>query len=271
MKRLTIFAKGNLDIRDTLHSLWIGGELRWNGINQLIREEGGELAIRVRHETFSRSDALLAAGGAIPAELAGRELALKSHALAAQFSDKLFSTPADAYVLTVQPDIQIELAIHGSSGFAFYPDNLDAWPPEQREWLRSEFTRGPLIDVEDSMANFAEIVRRIRTVSDAPILVYNVSSAVPGETLHCHEGLDESLSTRIRHFNLALVDLSRQTGVSIIDVDRIVAQAGAETLKLDVTHLSAAGCRAVAGEVLRVLRDYGVMDEPGQQGSAADG
>jgi hypothetical protein len=83
--------------------------------------------------------------------------------------------------------------------------------------------------------------------------------------------MDESLSTRIRRFNLALVELSRETGVSIVDVDRIVACGGAEALKLDATHLTAEGCRAVAEEVLRILRDYGLMDEPDRQGSAADG
>lgn len=271
MRRLTIFAKGNLDIRDTLHSLWIGGEMHWNGINQLIREQGEDLSIRIRHETFSRSDMLLAADGTIPAEFEGQELALGTHTLAAQFSDKLFSAQADAYILSVQPDLQVPLALHRTGGFAFYPENLETWPPEQREWLRSEFTREPLIDVEASMANFAEIIRRLRASSDAPILIYNVSSVVPGDTIHCHEGLEEIVSTRIRRFNLALVELSRATGVSIVDVDRIVACGGAASLKLDATHLTAEGCRAVAGEVLRVLRDYGLMDKPDQQGSAADG
>ena len=37
MSRLTIFAKGNLDVADTLHSLRLGGERAWNGINEVLR------------------------------------------------------------------------------------------------------------------------------------------------------------------------------------------------------------------------------------------
>jgi len=271
VKRLTIFAKGNLDIRDSLHSLWIGGELRWNGINELLREQGGELSVRIRHETFSRSDALLAADGAIPAQLEERDLQLGAHTLATQFSDKLFAANADAYVLSVQPDLQIRLAVHRSGAFSFYPDHLREWAPGQRDWLRSEFAQDDYLDVDASMANFSTIIGRIRAGSDAPILFYNVSSVVPGETVHCHEGMDETLSTRIRRFNLALVELSRETGVSIVDVDRIVAEAGAQSLAVDATHLTPAGCRAVAGEVLRILRDYGLIEEPDQFGAGMGG
>ena len=38
MDRLTIFAKGNLDVRDTLHALRVGGELRWNGVNEITAD-----------------------------------------------------------------------------------------------------------------------------------------------------------------------------------------------------------------------------------------
>lgn len=263
MKRLTLFAKGNLDIRDTFHSLWIGDELRWNGINALLREQGSELTIRVRHETWSRSDALLATTGEVPAALAGRELPLGAHPLKAQFSDALFSADADAYILSIQPDIHVPLALHRREGFAFYPNHFEAWPAAEREWLRSEFALSLAIELDQSIANFEEIIRRLRARSEAPILVYNVSSVVPGETIHCHEGMEDSLSTRIRRFNLALIELSQRSGISIIDVDRIVASQGAAALALDSTHLTAAGCRAVAEEVLRVLRDY-YGAEPGQ-------
>ena len=86
-----------------------------------------------------------------------------------------------------------------------------------------------------------------------------MSSVVPGEDLHDYLGMDEPASVRLKRFNLGLIALSRQTGVSIVDVDRIVAQGGAERLKFDAGHLTAAGCEAVAREVVRVLEDYGVL------------
>ena len=265
MKRLTIFAKGNLDLKDTLHSLWVGKEIAWNGVNELLRERGSDVTIRIRHETWSRSDALLEATATAPASLVECGFSLGAHPLAVQFSDALFSADADAYVLSIQPDLQVPLARHRQEGFAFYPYGFEDWPEADREWLRAECSISRAIGVEESMANFEEIIRRLRAKHDAPILIYNVSSVVPGETIHCHQGMEDSLSTRIRRFNLALAELSQRTGISVIDVDRIVASLGAQSLKLDTTHLTAAGCRAVAEEVLRVLGDYGWLDEGGRQ------
>ncbi|HEY5410217.1 MAG TPA: hypothetical protein VIJ94_05760, partial [Caulobacteraceae bacterium] len=71
----------------------------------------------------------------------------------------------------------------------------------------------------------------------------------------------DSLAVRIRRFNLMLMDLSRQTGVSIVDVDSIVAKAGADRVKLDFNHLTGEGNRLVAEEVVRVLEDYGLFDD----------
>ena len=82
---------------------------------------------------------------------------------------------------------------------------------------------------------------------------------VPGERIHSHEGLDELFSTRIRRFNLGLIRLSQETGISIIDVDGLLARAGAEQLKLDTIHLTGEGSRLVAEEVVRVLDDLGCL------------
>jgi lysophospholipase L1-like esterase len=112
------------------------------------------------------------------------------------------------------------------------------------------------------MGNFAGIIERIRSRSTAPILVYNISAVVPGEAVHAHQGLGDILSTRIRRFNLALIELSEATGVSIIDVDTVLARAGAERLKLDAVHLTPDGCRLVAEEVVRVIEDLGLLPPP---------
>jgi hypothetical protein len=56
-----------------------------------------------------------------------------------------------------------------------------------------------------------------------------------------------------------LTDLSRETGISIIDVDTIIARSGADRLKVDAMHLTPEGYRLVAEEVVRVLGDLGVL------------
>ena len=263
VSRLTIFAKGNVDVRDSLHSLKIGGALLWNGVNEILRLEHRSSLARVRHETWTRSDALLEADGAVPTGLEERLLPLGAYPLASQFSRAVFDTDAGVVVLSIQPDLNSTLLQHRHEGFLFYPSGWRSWRQADQVWLREEFMPLPPLDVQASMSNLAKIIGRIRDHSNASILIYNVSSAVPGERVHTYDGLDETLSTRIRRFNLGLIELSRQTGISIIDVDTITARAGADRTKYDTLHLTADGCRAVAEEVVRVLDDLGYLTEGG--------
>jgi hypothetical protein len=259
LARLTIFAKGNLDVRDTLHALTIGGSVAWNGINEIVRAQFPASLVRVRHETSSRSDALLAADGAVPGELAARALPLSAHPPSSQFSRAIYDADADAFVLSVQPDVATTLVRHRTEGYLFLPTDWRAWPDADRQWLKRDFVPVGLLDVEASMRNLDGVIGRIRARSAAPILVYNVSAVVPGDSVHCHLGHDEMLATRIRRFNLGLIELSQRTGISIVDVDTIVARAGAERTKLDALHLNAEGCRRVTEEVVRVLADHGLL------------
>jgi hypothetical protein len=258
LKRLTLFAKGNVDVHDSLHSCRIGGEVRWNGINDVIRGRA-DVLVRLRHETWTRSDAVLEATGKIPAQIAERQLALGAYPAPSQFGTTLFDTNADAVVLSILGETATGLVRHNRDGFVFYPAEAERWSSTDRDWLKSDFTRSDLLDVATSMDNFRRIIDRIRMRTNVPILIYNVSSIIPGDTVHCFQGLGEIYSTRCRRFNLGLVDLSEETGISIIDVDTIIGRAGADKLKLDAMHLTPEGYRLVAEEVVRVLGDLGLM------------
>jgi GDSL-like lipase/acylhydrolase family protein len=257
VKRVTIFAKGNLDVRDSLHVLRNGDMVIWNGINEIMRARHPGHLVRLRHELFTRSDALLEARGEVPAGLMDRALPLDPYTVASQFSTALFQTEADVFVLSIQPDLTMGLFRHKRDGYLLYSNNLQSWPAAENAWFKDDFDGVGLLDVAQSMANLERIVARLRDRSPAYILIYNVSSVVPGEFVHNHEGMDDIFSTRIRRFNLALIEMSQRTGVSVIDVDAVLARAGAAHLKLDAVHLTAEGCRLVAEEVVRVLDDIG--------------
>jgi hypothetical protein len=259
MNRVTLFAKGNVDVHDSLHSCRIGGEVLFNGINEVVRARYPGNTVRVRHETASRSDALLNANDDAPADLVGRSALLGAHKAETQFSAAIFNADADVIVLSIMPDVVTRLMRHRNLGYLFYPHEMETWSVDERAWLRDEFVEIDKLDATASMSNHMRIVERIRERSDAPILIYNVSTVIPGEMIHCFQGLDDSLSTSMRRFNLALIELSQATGVSIIDVDTLVAQAGADRLKLDAFHLSAEGYRLIAEEVVRVLDDLGLF------------
>lgn len=273
-RRVTIFAKGNIDLRDSLHACRSGDQVLWNGVNEVLRARHPGWLARLRHETWTRSDALLAAAatdGRVPAEVAERahRLVLGPYPAASQFSPALFkSGGSDAVVLSIQPDVATALARHRRDGYLLYPNLHEHWPAEDRRWLAEEFDVAGRLTPDESMRNLERIVAMLRQPPSrdedaAPprILVYNLSAAVPGESVHCYAGLAEILSTRIRRFNLALTELSQRTGVSIIDVDAIVARRGADGLKVDALRLNAEGCRLVAEEVVRVLDHLGCFAE----------
>jgi hypothetical protein len=233
----------------------------WNGINEVLRVSHPGVIARVKHETWTRSDALLHSDGTVPEALGCRRLPLGAHPAASQFSRAVLETKADAIILSVLPDIATVLVKHRREGFLFYASEVDQWSAEDRQWLESDFEPYGNLDVGASMANFAVMIAKIREQSEAPILIYNMSPIIPGETIHCHQGMGEAYSTRIRRFNLGLIELSEKTGVFIIDIDSLLARKGADALKLDPIHLTPAGYRLVAEEVVRVLEDSGVLDE----------
>lgn len=258
MKRLTLFAKGNVDVHDSLHSCRIGGELLWNGINDVLRTAHGANLL-VRHETMTRSDALLNASGIPPEGLAERNLKLGAYPAASQFSTAIFQNKADIIVLSIQSDVASGMKRHKSEGYYFYPSEASSWSDDDKTWLINEFDTLSRLEVSASMANLASVIERIRMASDAPILIYNLSPIVARETVNCYLGLGETLSTRIRRFNLGLIELSENTGISIIDVDAIVARHGADDLKIDAMHLTPEGYKLIACEVVRVLDDLGLF------------
>jgi hypothetical protein len=256
--RLNLFAKGNVDVHDSLHSCRIGGELRWNGINEVVRGRT-DTVVRLRHETWTRSDAILEASGTVPVEIAERQMPLGSYPAQSQFSMTLFNNTADAIILSILGETATTLLKHNRTGFLFYPSETEKWSQADRNWLKSDFTRGDLLDVATSMRHLRRIIERIRERTDVPILIYNVSSIIPGETVHSLQGLGEIYSTRCRRFNLGLAELSEELGFSIVDVDSIIGRAGADNYKIDAMHLTPDGYRIVAEEVVRVLHDLGVI------------
>ena len=260
MRRLNLFAKGNVDVHDSLHSCAIGGRICWNGVNEHMRQRHPGTLIRLKHETWTRSDGLLAADGQVPAEVAARSLALGSYPAASQFSAALFESDADAFVMSILPDTATRMFRHRRDGFLFHPNDAKDWSDADRDWLRAEFDDLGLLSVEASVANIEQIIERIQARTEAPILIYNMSPIVPRETVYSYIGLGEIYSTRVKRFNLALIELSERTGVSVVDVDGLLARAGADRLKHDVMHLAPEAYELISAEVVRILEDMGLFD-----------
>jgi hypothetical protein len=231
--------------------------VQWNGINEIVRQRHPEQVVQVRHETWTRSDALLAATGVVPAELQENAPPLAPYSAESQFSRRVFTTASDVVVLSLQPDIITPLVQHRSDDYLLYPYDWNSWPAEMQQWLVARFRDIGHLDVASSVRNLTQLCTEIQGSTGAHVLIYNVSATVPGDLVHCHQGFEDVLATRIRRFNLGLIELSQQLGVSIVDVDALLAGAGAARLKIGPFHLTAEGCRLVAQEVVRILEDLG--------------
>jgi hypothetical protein len=112
-----------------------------------------------------------------------------------------------------------------------------------------------------SKENLARLIRGVKERLDAHVLICNVSTVDPQDQVHNYHGRPDTWALRAHKFNLALMELSVQEGISVIDVERLVAEHGASR------HVLQAGCyspqvnQAICQELLRVLEDIGFFEE----------
>jgi len=260
---LRIFARGNVDVRDSL--LWsrVGGVVQWNGINEILRIRHPGVIAKIKHETCARLDLIPLPGETLPApprEWADRLLS-GPHPVARQHASALFDAPVDVVVFSLQSVILNSLVRHRRDGWLLMPENIDTWHPDLCRRLQTECENAGLAPLNATLGRLERLIGAVQEQLGANVLVYNVSPYIPGELTHSWVGAEESLALRVRRFNLALIDLSARLGFSIVDVERIAAAAGAQRLKIDLVHFTAEGWRLIAEEVVRILEQLGCFDD----------
>jgi hypothetical protein len=155
------------------------------------------------------------------------------------------------------------LVRHRRDGWLFLPDAVDRLDSDVRSWLERECDNAGPAPIESTLARLEQLIEAVRERLGASVLVYNLSPVLPGERTHCWLGAEDAIGLRVRRFNLGLMELSMRQDFSIVDVDRILAGAGAERLKVDMVHIKAEGLRLVAEEVVRILEERGCFDATG--------
>ncbi|MCT7989006.1 class I SAM-dependent methyltransferase [Laspinema olomoucense] len=117
-----------------------------------------------------------------------------------------------------------------------------------------------VLSVERYYENLVRIVRLIKEQMGAYIIFFNCCSLDPEERMHNYHNLTDSLSLRIQKLNLALIKLSMLEGISIIDVDYILAELGGDHHVLQALDYSPAAWEAISLEFLRVIEDVGFFE-----------
>lgn len=114
--------------------------------------------------------------------------------------------------------------------------------------------------VEAGTAAIRDLTAAIRSGSGAHVLVYNGSVHDAEDLVTTYHGIPEPLSQRINRRNLALMWLSAELGISIVDVDRIAAERGAAVHAPRPYQYSPTALADVRDEVVRILDDYGFFE-----------
>ncbi|HSF87484.1 MAG TPA: hypothetical protein VLG28_17735 [Acidimicrobiia bacterium] len=116
--------------------------------------------------------------------------------------------------------------------------------------------------VQAVRADLVAIVDMVKASVGAHILVANASTVDPDDATHNYHGISpDPLPLQAHRLAHMLVKVSHEEGISIIDVDRLIAEIGADGNVQAAMSYSPRACGVIAGEIVRVLEDYGFFDE----------
>ena len=106
------------------------------------------------------------------------------------------------------------------------------------------------------------VIRQIKEKVGAHILVTNVSTLDPADPVFTYHGVtEEPWTLRAHRLNLMLIGVSHDEGISIIDVDRKIAEVGGDSAVTAAARYTQAGCQGIVEEIVRIVEDYGFLDD----------
>ncbi|MCI0645767.1 MAG: hypothetical protein L0346_12910 [Chloroflexi bacterium] len=259
-----LFLKGNEDLVASLLARPEGGTVLDHAFRDWVGEKyDGTVAVQITHEPCWRADLLLQQleGVSLPDEL--RQQGLDDDFIAAQFQSRLLEGPVDVVALSLQPEIAHELWQHRQAGYLLYPPPgwEQRWSPAQRRWFQEQFTPRGHITVAEFRQSFTRLVRYLKDELKAQVIVYGCASFDPDDTSHNYYQVADTLALRAHRFNLALIELSRQEGISLVDVDRLLAELGGRAHVRRVFEYSPEAYQAIGREFLRIVEDSGFFEQ----------
>lgn len=102
----------------------------------------------------------------------------------------------------------------------------------------------------------------VRMLKDVPthVVVFNGSTFVPGESTASYARTEEPTGLRIARLDLALLELSADEGISVVDADRLLAELGADRHVRGAFRYDVVARGALRDELVRVVADYGFFE-----------
>lgn len=152
---------------------------------------------------------------------------------------------------------------HGEFDIDIIHDSWDRLFYEQVDLLALSIRSIVLGDlpVEKFTEDSIFLIRRLKQQADAHVTLCNCSSVdLDDNVANYHGQSGDTFSVRVHRFNLALMKLSELEGISIIDVERLVAQLGGEHHVPGRLSYSREAHKAICREFLRVMEDIGFFE-----------
>lgn len=110
-------------------------------------------------------------------------------------------------------------------------------------------------------SNMLEAIRVIKNELGCRVIMFNASSVVPNEAVSNYRMVDKQPHVLDAHrLNLATMRLSLDEGISIVDVDRVIAELGGAEHVRGFLDYSLEARQAICLEFVRVVEDYGFFD-----------
>lgn len=110
-------------------------------------------------------------------------------------------------------------------------------------------------------ADMLRIIRSIKQIG-SHLIMLNASTVDPDEQVSSFRGVDREPRFLTAHrLNLATMHLSSEEAISIVDVDRVVAEIGASRCVPRFQEFSSDACDAIIRELIRIMAEYGFFDE----------
>jgi hypothetical protein len=261
MELLRVCLKGNQDLIDALAPASPPG----GGLASLVGDRSsGAMKAAVTIERGGRSDLWLQQFTAteVPVEL--RELGLVTPDVASQFTTSCIASGVHVVVFSVQPDAVELLWKHRRQGYLLQaPGEWEAsMTPAQRAWFESSFDRSGPLGPRESAENYRRLIKAVKERTGAHIIFFNCSTYDPADNVHNYGKTSaDTLTIRLHRLNLAIMQISQTEGISVMDVDRRIAELGAGQNVLAPASYSPAASQAIAEEFYAMLKDIGFFEK----------
>lgn len=115
-------------------------------------------------------------------------------------------------------------------------------------------------DADQFELHLVDAVKSLRQQADARVIALNCCTVDPLDSMSRYDGSPDTTALLLHRLDLKLIELSLAEGISIVDVDRIIADLGAAEHVRGVLDYSPAACEAICDELYAVIDDYGFFE-----------